>query len=61
MVNTLIIDDEPLALDVLETYISQIPDLNLVARCSNALEANEIIRKQPIDLIFLDIQMPQWA
>ena len=59
MVNTLIIDDEPLALDVLETYISQIPDLHLVARCSNALEANEILRKQPVDLIFLDIQMPQ--
>ena len=59
MVNTLIIDDEPLALDVLETYISKMPELNLVARCSNALEANELIRKQPIDLIFLDIQMPQ--
>jgi DNA-binding LytR/AlgR family response regulator len=59
MVNTLIIDDEPLALDVLETYISQIPDLHLVARCTNALEANEVLRKQPVDLIFLDIQMPQ--
>lgn len=59
MMNTLIIDDEPLALDVLETYISQMPELNLVARCANALEANEILRKQEIDLIFLDIQMPQ--
>jgi DNA-binding LytR/AlgR family response regulator len=59
MMNTLIIDDEPLALDVLETYISQMPDLNLVARCSNALEANEQLRKHQIDLIFLDIQMPQ--
>jgi DNA-binding LytR/AlgR family response regulator len=59
MVNTLIIDDEPLALDVLETYISKMPEINLVARCSNALEANELIRKHAIDLIFLDIQMPQ--
>ena len=57
--NTLIIDDEPLALDVLETYISKMPELNLVARCSNALEANELLRKNQIDLIFLDIQMPQ--
>jgi len=57
--NVLIIDDEPLALDVLETYISKMPELNLVARCSNALEANELLRKHPIDLIFLDIQMPQ--
>ena len=56
---TMIVDDEPLALDVLETYISKMPELNLVARCSNALEANEILRKQDIDLIFLDIQMPQ--
>ena len=59
MMNTLIIDDEPLALDVLETYISKMPELNLVARCSNALEANELLRKNQIDLIFLDIQMPQ--
>ena len=59
MINTLIIDDEPLALDVLETYISKMPELNLVARCANALEANELLRKNQIDLIFLDIQMPQ--
>src|SRR5687767_5771438 len=59
MMNTMIIDDEPLALDVLETYISNMPELNLVARCSNALEANEMLRKHDIDLIFLDIQMPQ--
>lgn len=59
MMNTLIIDDEPLALDVLETYISQMPDLHLVGRCSNALEANEMLRNNQIDLIFLDIQMPQ--
>ena len=59
MINTLIIDDEPLALEVLETYISQMPQLNLVAKCANALEANELLREHSIDLIFLDIQMPQ--
>lgn len=59
MLNVLIIDDEPLALDVLETYISQMPELNLVRRCANALEANEALKTDQIDLIFLDIQMPQ--
>ncbi len=59
MVNVIIIDDEPLALDVLETYISQMPELNLVQRCNNALEANEAIKSNDVDLMFLDIQMPQ--
>lgn len=57
--NVIIVDDEPLALDVLETYIQQISDLNLVAKCANAIEANEAIKKHQVDLIFLDIQMPQ--
>jgi DNA-binding LytR/AlgR family response regulator len=59
MINVLIVDDEPLALDILETYISQMPELNLVKRCSNALEANEALKNYSIDLMFLDIQMPQ--
>lgn len=59
MINVLIVDDEPLALDVLETYIAQMPELNLVRRCSNALEANEALKHNDIDLMFLDIQMPQ--
>ena len=59
MLNVLIVDDEPLALDVLETYVGQISDLNLVKRCSNALEANEALKAHQIDLMFLDIQMPQ--
>lgn len=59
MLNVLIVDDEPLALDVLETYIEQMPDLKLVQRCSNALEANEVLKNHDIDLMFLDIQMPQ--
>ena len=59
MIKVLIIDDEPLALDILETYIERIPDLELVAKCDNAIDANEIIQKEEIDLVFLDIQMPQ--
>lgn len=57
--NVIIVDDEPLAQDVLETYINQIPELNLVRKCNNALEANEALKSNDIDLMFLDIQMPQ--
>ena len=59
MINVIIVDDEPLAQDVLETYIEKLPDLNLVRKCSNALEANEALKASEIDLMFLDIQMPQ--
>ena len=59
MMNAIIVDDEPLALDVLETYLSQINEVNLVAKCSNALEANEALKSNEVDLMFLDIQMPQ--
>ena len=57
--NVIIVDDEPLAIDVLETYIEQMPKLNVVGRCTNALEANELLRSEDVDLMFLDIQMPQ--
>jgi DNA-binding LytR/AlgR family response regulator len=59
MLKVIIVDDEPLALDVLETYISRIPQMELIGRYSNALEANEAIRNNEVDLMFLDIQMPQ--
>lgn len=59
MLKTIIVDDEPLALDILENYIAQFPSLQLVARCNNALEANRVLMEQKIDLMFLDIQMPQ--
>ena len=52
------IDDEPLALDLLEDNISMVPYLQLTGKCNNAFEAIEILRQQPVDLIFLDIQMP---
>lgn len=56
---TIIVDDEPLALEILEEFINKVPELKLVKKCQNAIEAGEILRKQDIDLVFLDIQMPQ--
>ena len=57
MLNCIIVDDEKLALDLLEDYIRNIPFLQLIERCSNAMEALEIIQKHNIDLVFSDIQM----
>lgn len=58
MLKCIIVDDEPLALDLLEDYIGNVPFLELKARCKNALEAKRIMQKQSVDLIFLDIMMP---
>lgn len=55
----LIIDDEPPAREILRRYIAQLPILNLVGECSNAVQAVSAIKQQHIDLLFLDIQMPQ--
>ena len=52
------VDDEPLALALLEDNIRQVPTLELVASCSSAIEALAILNKQEVDLVFLDIQMP---
>lgn len=57
--NCLIVDDEPLALDLLEAYIKRTPFLNLKGKCSNALEVLQVLKEQEVDLLFLDIQMPE--
>ncbi|HZY81968.1 MAG TPA: response regulator [Cyclobacteriaceae bacterium] len=54
-----IVDDEPLARELLEGYVSRIAELKLVKTCVNAVEAFNFIQERPIDLLFLDIQMPQ--
>jgi DNA-binding LytR/AlgR family response regulator len=56
--NCLIVDDEPLAQEVLAAHIAKIPSLNLVQQANNAMEAFEALHKNSIDLIFLDINMP---
>jgi DNA-binding LytR/AlgR family response regulator len=57
-INCAIVDDEPLALDLLEHFVAKVPYLDLAGRCENALEAAELIREKPVDLLLLDIQMP---
>ncbi len=59
MYNCLIIDDEPLARELIETYLEKLPDFNLIASCKSALEASTILSNTKIDLLFLDIEMPQ--
>lgn len=58
MMRCIAVDDESLALDLLEDNIKKVPFLTLVKRCKNAFEAHEAVMKESVDLIFLDIQMP---
>jgi len=55
----LIVDDEPLALNILESYISIVPNLSLAGKCLNAFEAMKILQAETVDIMFLDIEMPQ--
>lgn len=58
MINCIIVDDEPLAATLLENHISKIDHLKLTGKAENALEAYKLLQHQPVDLMFLDIQMP---
>lgn len=58
MLNCVAIDDEPLALEVVKVYVSKSADLSLQASFSNALEGQQYLQANPVDLLFLDIQMP---
>ena len=59
MMRCIAVDDEKLVLDLLVDNINQVPYLQLVKACKNAMEAIEILQQEKIDLIFLDIQMPK--
>lgn len=57
--NCIIVDDEPLAIDVIRDYISKVPQLSLVTTCADPLDAFRVLNQEKIDLIFLDIEMPE--
>lgn len=54
----LLVDDEFLALNLLEQFAKELPDLELVGKCKSPIQALDILQKEPIDILFLDIQMP---
>jgi len=58
-ISCIIVDDEELARTLLENYINRLPYLKLVGKCSNPIEALVLLQNQSVDLIFLDIQMPE--
>ncbi|QTE24438.1 response regulator transcription factor [Polaribacter cellanae] len=58
MYNCIIVDDEPLARELIESYLNKLPNFKLVASCANAIEASSILSLEKVDLLFLDIEMP---
>lgn len=59
IIKCLVVDDEPPAREIIRRYIEQMPTLELVAECANAIQAFTVLQQQPVDLMFLDIRMPQ--
>ena len=57
-ITCVIVDDEPVARDILTSYVAKIPSLELIATCKNAMEAFQVSNTQNIDIFFLDINMP---
>ncbi|SMC89314.1 LytR/AlgR family response regulator transcription factor [Pedobacter africanus] len=57
-IKTLIVDDEPHAIEVIEKYIEDFAEIDLIAKCNTAIQAFQILQKIKIDLIFLDVKMP---
>ncbi len=58
-VRCLLVDDEPLAIQLIQNHIDQLDTFEVVGTCSNAIKALEVLRSVPVDLLFLDIKMPQ--
>ena len=59
--NCLLVDDEPLALEVLKAHIQTVPFLEVVGECNHALAAFDYLQKNQAGLIFLDVQMPRFS
>jgi two-component system LytT family response regulator len=59
MIRCLVVDDEPLALHIIEDYILKIPFLTLVKATTNPIEALTIVQEGGVDLVYLDVQMPE--
>lgn len=58
-IKCIIVDDEPVARRIIEGYLADLEDFELIANCGNAIEASEVLNKEEIDLMFLDIEMPK--
>lgn len=58
-IRCIVVDDEPMAREILESYLEKVPALQLIASCKNVQEAIAVTSKTPVDLIFLDIHMPE--
>ena len=59
IINCIIVDDEPIAREILENHLLKIETINVVSTCKNAIEAFNVLNSNPVDLIFLDINMPE--
>jgi len=59
MIRCLVVDDEPLALDILADYIRKVPELTLISTTTNAIEGLGFVQQELVDLVFLDVQMPE--
>jgi DNA-binding LytR/AlgR family response regulator len=58
-IRCVVVDDEPPAREIIRRYIEQVPTLELVGECANAIQAFTLLQRLPVDLLFLDIRMPQ--
>ena len=59
IIKCLVVDDEPPAREIIRRYIEEMPVLELAGECANAIQAFTFLQQQPVDLLFLDIRMPQ--
>ena len=58
-INCIIVDDEPMAREILQAHLQKIAFINIAGTCKNAVEAYNLLNTQSVDLIFLDINMPE--